>query len=80
MTNKYCEESVTLVKDIFGRQNQHCIEVNSLFYDNTQIGILERESLGQVNIQKAIDLLKEANLLCLPDCDPYKRAKQHAIT
>ena len=31
-TNEYCEEVITLVKDLLGRQNKHCIMMNQLFY------------------------------------------------
>ena len=31
-TNEYCKDVITLAKDLLGRQNMHCIEMNRLLY------------------------------------------------
>ena len=79
-TNEYCEEAVTLVKDILGKQNRHCIEMNSLLYNNTKPLTLEGDSLVQVeNTPKDIDSWNAVNLLCLPEYERYKCATKEAI-
>ena len=37
-TNRYCEDALTLIKDLFGCQNRHAIKMNQLFHtENTEM-------------------------------------------
>ena len=66
-TNEYHGEPITLVKDLLGRQNQHCNEMNALLYNDTKMLTTERDNPMQLpNTPKTIDLHNAARLLTVP--------------
>ena len=45
--NEYCEEAITLIKDLLGRQNKHCNEMNAIFFNDKNLLSLEKTTLTQ---------------------------------
>ena len=79
-TNAYREEPITLVKDLLGRQNQHCNEMNNLLYNDMKMLTIEKEHLMQVRTTpKTIDLGNASRVLCRPEYEQYKRSRKDAM-
>ena len=80
-TNKYCEEVITLVKDLFGRKNKHCTLMNQLLYEDEKRLLAECENLKQgKRSAKNMDLLRAVQWLCRSEYESYKKARNDAAT
>ena len=79
-TNEYSEEVITLVKDLLARQNDHCIEMNRLLYDDEKLLLAECEKLRQLpRTSKNKDLFRAANSLCRVEYEFYKKARKESV-
>ena len=79
-TNEYCEDVITLVKDLLGRQNMHCIEMNRLLYEDEKLLMTECETLSQMApTARSADLLRAARVLCRMEYEFYKRARRESL-
>jgi hypothetical protein len=79
-TNEYNEEVITLVKDLLGRQNYHCIEMNRLLYDDEKLLVAECEKLRQLSrTSKNKDLFRAAHSLCRVEYEFYKKARKESV-
>ena len=77
--NDYREDGLTLVKDLLGCQNRHCIQMNKLLdIDNTEM-INKMERLRQTHQSpRNLDLATAAKYLCKPEYEYYKSARTKA--
>jgi len=70
--NKYCEQPITLVKDLFARQQRHVLIMNKILFDQETEMLSEIETLVQAERSESnIDLLKAARKLCKFEYEAY---------
>jgi hypothetical protein len=79
--NNYCEEAITLIKDLLARQNKHCNTMNALLFNDTNLLLLEKETLLQsrINVGRSSDLVNALGFLCRPEYERYKQARKEAF-
>ena len=77
--NEYCEQPMTLVKDLFCRQNIHVAKWNRQLYIDEQARLNEIERLNQEsNIEWNFDLKVACSKLSKLDYEMYKKNRQRA--
>lgn len=77
--NTYCEEPMTLFKDLMERNRLHGIRMNKMLADadNAMVGVIEELKNGKQS-NKKIDLLKAAYALCKPEFERYKDKRKRS--
>ncbi len=77
--NTYCEEPMTLFKDLMECNRVHSICMNKVLADadNAMVGVIE-ELKNSKQSDRTIDLLKAANQLCRPKYERYKEKRKRS--
>ena len=71
--NQYCEEPITYVKDLFGRQQKLNTTMNEILFDAKLQMSIEREHLmHDEDSWRKVQLLKALDYLCLPEYTRFK--------
>ena len=75
---KYCEQTINLVKDIFGRQQRRTLIMNKILYDVYNGFLNEIEELnGTPRSWENVNLLVAAKKLAFPEYDRLKLDLKH---